>query len=126
MIYGIGTDIVRIDRVQAIYEKFGDRFVQRLLLPAERVEFEKTKRKVRFLAMRFAAKEAIVKALGTGFSHGIWIRDIGISHNDWGRPEVIYSDRGTAVCASLGAGRGHVSLSDESGHAVAFAVVECV
>ncbi len=125
MIFGIGTDVVRIDRVQAVYEKFGSRFVSRLLLADEISEFESSRRKVRFLAMRFAAKEAVVKALGTGFSHGVWIRDIGVKHNDWGRPEVIYSDRGLAVCARLGAGRGYVSLSDESGLAVAFAVVEC-
>ena len=125
MIFGVGTDIVRIDRVRAVYEKFGSRFVSRLLLADEIREFEASRRKVRFLAMRFAAKEAVVKALGTGFGHGVWIRDIGVKHNDWGRPEVIYSDRGLAVCARLGAGRGHVSLSDESGIAVAFAVVEC-
>ena len=125
MIFGIGTDIVRIDRVQAVYEKFGSRFVSRLLLADEISEFESTRQKARFLAMRFAAKEAIVKALGTGYGHSVWIRDIGVKHNDWGRPEVIYSDRGLAVCARLGAGRGYVSLSDESGLAVAFAVVEC-
>lgn len=124
MIFGVGTDVVRIDRVQAVYEKFGERFVERLLMPDELAEFERTRRKVRFLAMRFAGKEAIVKALGTGFGHGVWIRDVGIKSNNWGRPEVIYSDRGRAVCARLGAGRGHLSLTDESGLAVAFAVVE--
>ncbi|MBT8131946.1 MAG: holo-ACP synthase [Gammaproteobacteria bacterium] len=124
MIFGVGTDVVRIDRVAAVHERFGTRFVNRLLLAEEQAEFARTKRKTRFLAMRFAAKEAIVKALGTGFGHGVWIRDIGIRHNQWGRPEVIYSERGAALCARLGVGPGHVSLSDESGLAVAFAVVE--
>jgi len=124
LIFGIGTDIVQIDRVESVYRRFGERFVTRLLLPDEFLEFEATTRKVRFLAMRFAAKEAIVKALGTGFGHGVWIRDIGVKHNDWGRPDVIYSERGRAVCARLGVDRGYVSLSDEAGMAVAFAVVE--
>ena len=124
MIYGVGTDVVRIDRVQAVYKRFGEHFVNRLLLPEERVEFDATRREIRFLAMRFAAKEAIVKALGTGFGHGMWIRDIGVKHNEWGRPEVIYSQRGLATCSRLGAGSGHVSLTDEAGMAVAFAVVE--
>ena len=124
MIFGIGTDIVQIERVEAVYRRFGQRFVDRLLLPEELEEYQATRRKLRFLAMRFAGKEAIVKALGTGFGHGVWIRDIGVKHNDWGRPEVIYSERGRAVCARLGAGRGYVSLSDEAGMAVAFAVVE--
>ena len=116
---------MRIDRVQSVYDRFGDRFVTRLLLAEEKFEFDATQRQIRFLAMRFAAKEAIVKALGTGFSHGMWIRDIGVKHNDWGRPEIIYSHRGLVTCKKLGAGRGHVSLTDEAGLAVAFAVVEC-
>jgi len=89
----------------------------------ERVLFEKSKQPVRFLAMRFAAKEATVKALGTGFAHGVWIRDVGIVNNDWGRPEIIWSARGQKVCDDLGAGEGHVSLTDDAGLILAFAVV---
>jgi len=85
--------------------------------------FAKTKHPVRFLAMRFAAKEATVKAMGTGFAHGVWIRDVGVVSNDWGRPMIVWSERGKAVCERLGIGKGHVSLSDEAGLAVAFAVV---
>lgn len=124
MIFGIGTDIVRIDRVEAVYARFGDKFVNRLLMPQEMAEFAARKQKIRFLAMRFAAKEAIVKALGTGFGHGVWIRDVGVQHNDWGRPEVILSARGAKLCERLGAGAGYVSLSDEAGFAMAFAVLE--
>ena len=63
MIFGIGTDVVRIERIAAAYERFGAHFVERLLLPQERAAFDPERRPARFLAMRFAAKEAIVKAL---------------------------------------------------------------
>lgn len=123
MIFGIGTDIVKIERVAAVYERFGGHFVERLLLPEERAVFDANKRPVRFLAMRFAAKEAIVKALGTGFGHGVWIRDVGFLANAWGRPEVRFSPRGRAVADRLGAGDGHVSLTDEAGLVVAVAIL---
>ncbi len=123
MIFGIGTDIVELSRVQETYNRFGDHFVNRLLMDEERVLFERNKQPVRFLAMRFAAKEATVKAMGTGFAHGVWIRDVGIVNNDWGRPEIIWSERGQAVCDDLGVGEGHVSLTDDAGLILAFAVV---
>lgn len=124
MIFGVGTDIVELARVQQTYERFGAHFVDRLLMDEERALFERSKWPVRFLAMRFAAKEATVKAMGTGFAHGMWIRDVGIVNSAWGRPEVIWSDRGMDVCRDLGIGAGHVSLSDDAGLVLAFAVVE--
>jgi holo-[acyl-carrier protein] synthase len=123
VIFGIGTDVVQVARVQAIFERHGEHFVRRLLMPEEEAAFRSYKRPVRFLAMRFAAKEAIVKALGTGFAHGVWIRDLGIVANAWGRPEVIWSDRGRALRDRLGAGEGHVTLTDEAGLVVAVAVL---
>ena len=92
-------------------------------MPEERVQLERTARPVRFLAMRFAAKEAIVKGLGTGFAHGVWIRDVGIVQNTWGRPQIVYSVRGAAVRDRLGVGDGHVTLTDEAGLVVAVAVL---
>jgi holo-[acyl-carrier protein] synthase len=123
MIFGIGTDVVQLERVRVVHEKFGDRFVERLLLPAELEAFRRYKRPVRFLAMRFAAKEAIVKAMGTGFGHGMWIRDSGVVSNAWGRPEIIWSERGRHMCDQLGIGEGHVTLTDEAGLIVAVAVL---
>jgi holo-[acyl-carrier protein] synthase len=123
LIFGIGTDVVQLARVEATYARHGERFVRRLLMPEEETAFRAYKRPVRFLAMRFAAKEAIVKALGTGFAHGIWIRDVGVRPNDWGRPEVIWSERGRALRDRLGAGEGHVTLTDEAGLVVAVAVL---
>ena len=72
----------------------------------------------------FAAKEAIVKAMGTGFAHGMWIRDVGVVQNAWGKPEVAYSPRGEKVRQKLGIGAGHVTLTDEAGLIVAVAVLE--
>jgi holo-[acyl-carrier protein] synthase len=127
MIFGIGTDHVQIERVAASYRRFGQHFVERLLMPAERAAFARhvphEARAIRFLAQRFAAKEAIVKALGTGFAHGVWIRDVGIAPDPRGRPQVIWSERGRARRDELGAGEGHVTLTDEAGLVVAVAVL---
>jgi holo-[acyl-carrier protein] synthase len=124
VIFGIGVDVLQYSRIQATYQRFGQRFVDRLLLPAERAQLALTQRPERFLAMRFAAKEAVVKAMGTGFAHGVWIRDIGIVQNKWGRPEVVYSTRGERLRRRLGIGAGHVTLTDEAGLIVAVAVLE--
>jgi holo-[acyl-carrier protein] synthase len=123
MIYGIGVDVLQAARIERVHQKYGAHFVDRLLLPAEREQLARAARPVRFLAMRFAAKEAIVKAMGTGFAHGIWIRDVGIVQNSWGKPEVVYSARGAAVRDGLGIGEGHVTLTDEAGLVVAVAVL---
>jgi holo-[acyl-carrier protein] synthase len=123
MIFGIGVDVLEAKRIDETLERFGTRFVQHLLMPAEQVQLAKTQRPARFLAMRFAAKEAIVKAMGTGFAHGIWIRDVGVVQNSWGRPEVVFSERGERVRKGLGIGEGHVTLTDEAGLVVAVAVL---
>lgn len=126
MIYGVGSDILRLDRVAGVYERHGDRFVERLLLPEERDVFAWSKNPVRFLTMRFAAKEAIVKAMGTGFANGMWIRDCGTVPDRLGKPLIIFSDRGRAKCAELGIAGGHLTLTDEAGLVVAMAVLERV
>ena len=123
MIFGIGTDILEIERVNRIYQRHGRRFVEHLLLPDELRLFDGQPRPARFLAMRFAAKEAIVKAMGTGFAQGMWIRDSGVVPNAAGRPQIVWSARGTALCRSLGIGEGHVTLTDEAGLVVAVAVL---
>ena len=123
MIFGIGTDILQLQRVEKVYARFGERFVNHLLMPEEHRQLQMTARPVRFIAMRFAAKEAIVKAMGTGFAHGVWIRDVGVVQNAWGKPEVVYSERGEKVRKGMGIGDGHVTLSDEAGLIVAVAVL---
>jgi holo-[acyl-carrier protein] synthase len=123
MIFGIGTDILQLSRVEQVYERYGERFVQRVLLDEELALFARAKNPVRFLAMRFAAKEAIVKALGTGFANGIWVRDVGTVPNRLGQPQLIYSSRGRELCSKLGVGEGFLSLTDEAGLVVAVAVL---
>jgi holo-[acyl-carrier protein] synthase len=123
VIFGIGVDVLKVERIERVFKKHGERFVAHLLLPAEREQLGRTARPVRFLAMRFAAKEAIVKAMGTGFAHGVWIRDVGVVQNAWGKPDVVYSERGAKVRDGLGIGEGHVTLTDEAGLVVAVAVL---
>ena len=124
MIFGIGTDIVEMARMDATWARFGEHFARRILMEEEMELFNKTNQPARFLAMRFAGKEATVKAMGTGFAHGVWLRDVGITSNEWGRPLIIWSERGQNVCDDLGIGKGHVSLTDDAGLVMAYAVVE--
>lgn len=123
MIFGVGIDILRADRVTATYQQYGERFAKRILMPEELDIFYKVKRPERFLAMRFAAKEAIVKAMGTGFANGMWVRDAGVIANSLGRPDIVFSERGQKKCAELGIAGGHLTLSDEAGLVVAVAIL---
>lgn len=123
MIHGVGTDVVQVSRIEAVWKKHGQAFARRILMPEELEGFARAKNPVRFLAMRFAAKEAVVKALGTGFRHGVWVRDVGMVPDFRGRPCVIFSERGKEVQRQLGAGEAHVSLTDEAGLVVAMAVM---
>ncbi len=124
MIHGVGTDVVQVSRMEAVWLRRGERFARRILMPEELPGFHRTRNKVRFLAMHFAAKEAIVKALGTGFRHGMWVRDAGFVPDERGKPCVVFSERGRSVCRRFGVGGAHVSLTDEAGLVVAMAVAE--
>jgi len=123
MIFGVGTDLIELARVERVWNRFGEHFATRVLLAEELQLFAESANKVRFLAMRFAAKEAIVKAMGTGFANGMWVRDVGTVPNALGQPQVIYSARGAAMCAKLGIGNGYLTLTDEAGLILAFAVL---
>jgi len=123
MIFGIGTDAVKLQRVERIWAEYGERFARRILLDEEYALFESHRHPVRFLGMRFAAKEAIVKAMGTGFANGMWVRDAGTVPDPLGQPQVIFSERGRRKCEELGISGGHLSLTDEDGLIIAFAVL---
>lgn len=123
MIFGVGIDVLQADRVQRIYARFGERFARHILMPEELEWFPREKHPERYLAMRFAAKEAIVKAMGTGFANGMWVRDTGVRPNRFGRPDIIFSPRGRAKCDELGIGDGHLTLTDEAGLVVAVAIL---
>lgn len=127
MIYGIGTDIVRIERMRRNLERYGARFADRILTPLEMAEFAASKQQAQFLAKRFAAKEAAVKALGTGFSHGLSPRQIGVVHDTRGRPALEYYGPAKDYCAQVGVGASFLSIADEEEYAVAFVtLLRCV
>ncbi|MFA7095062.1 MAG: holo-ACP synthase [Gammaproteobacteria bacterium] len=120
MIYGIGTDIVRVARMRRNLERYGDRFASRILTPLEMAEFAACKRRGHFLAKRFAAKEAAVKALGTGFSKGLGPRQIGVVHDANGKPGLEYYGPAKEYCERVGVDKSLLSIADEDEYAVAF------
>lgn len=124
MIFGIGTDIVRVSRIQNDIGRFGARFAQRILCDRELAEFEGQTRKAHFLARRFAVKEAAAKAIGTGFNHGVTARDIGVTHDANGKPGLEFSGRAFQLIREHQITHWHVSLADEEDHAVAFVALE--
>ncbi len=124
MIHGIGTDIVRIDRVSASLARHGARFAHRILAEgAERDAFQAHRDPARFLAKRFAAKEAFGKALGTGVAVPATLHAMAIDHDALGKPLYRYSDTLAEYMLQHGL-RAHLSLSDENDYVVAFAVIE--
>jgi holo-[acyl-carrier protein] synthase len=130
MILGVGTDIVQIERIQKVYDQFPDRFLKKCFHPSEVKEFEEAAaaQKVPFLAKRFAAKEAVAKAFGTGFFDHVRWPQIYVVRNKAGKPEVRL-DGETAVFFEtlyLGPKKIHLSLSDEVAYAIAFVIIETV
>ncbi|MGH8505629.1 MAG: holo-ACP synthase [Stenotrophobium sp.] len=123
MIYGIGVDILRQSRIEKIWQRHGERLPEKILCAAERAEFASTKNPVRFLTMAFAAKEACVKALGTGF-RGVGYRDVGSIHELSGKPVLTFSPQLQQRLSELGITGSHVSLSDEGGLICAMVVLE--
>ena len=120
MIYGIGTDIVRVSRMQKNIEQHGDKFSRRILSDSELKDYVTSVKPAHFLAKRFAAKEATAKAMGIGFSRGMSLRDIGVGHDENGKPTLEYFSRAEELVRELGIGMGYISIADEDDHAVAF------
>lgn len=124
MIYGIGTDLLRIDRCESLYARQGERAVNKLLMPEERAALPHAKSPGYALARAFAAKEAFVKALGTGF-HGVSYQDVGALREAKARPRLIFSAAMQARLDALGIVSTHLSFTDEAGMIIAFVVLEC-
>ncbi len=120
---GIGTDIVKVSRIEEVVQRQGERFVSRILTAAEMDEYAASKQAIRLLAKRFAAKEAIVKALGTGIGNGVGWQHICIEHDELGRPLVVLSGGAAERAESLGATGVLLSLADEDEYIVAFAAL---
>jgi holo-[acyl-carrier protein] synthase len=119
----IGTDILQIDRIEEVVGRLGERFVKRILTSDEFREYQQSKLANRLLAKRFAVKEAVAKALGTGIGRGVSWQDIEISHNDDGAPLVTLSGGALEVAQRRGGTRVEISLADEQDYVVAFAVL---
>ena len=124
MIYGVGIDMVEIARIEASLARFGRRFAERVLSSAECREYEQASRPAQFVARRFAAKEALVKAAGTGFRDGLFLRDISVTHDALGKPSLQFSEQAGRTLERLGIGRSHLSISDEREYALACVLLE--
>jgi holo-[acyl-carrier protein] synthase len=120
MIFGIGTDIVRVERMEQILHRRGERFARRILTEREYGDLQKANAPARFLAKRFAAKEAAAKAMGTGFRQGLQFRHIGVGHDNHGRPLLEFNGYATEFLRVRGIRSAHLSLADEQEYAVAF------
>ncbi|MCX8016835.1 MAG: holo-ACP synthase [Rhodocyclaceae bacterium] len=123
MIHGVGVDLVAIARLARLWQRHGERALEKLLAPAERAECSAYADPARFLAKRFAAKEALAKALGTGLRAPVLLTAIAVTHDAWGKPAFAFEAQLAAWIARRGLNC-HLSLSDEADHALAFVVVE--
>lgn len=124
MILGIGIDIIEVARIRSSYEKFGERFLKRILHPNEIAYCLSHRDPGPFLAARFAAKEAISKAFGTGIGAQLGWQDLEVARKDSGEPFVILHERGQALLNARRARAVLISLSHTQSHATAVAALE--
>ena len=124
MIYGIGTDIVEVSPIEDSLARFGDAFAQRILNEREWLAYAQSQTQARFLAKRFAAKEAFAKALGTGLRAPATFQNIEVTHDDLGKPILDLAPELQALLDRQGILHAHLSVSDEKALAAAFVVLE--
>ena len=124
MIYGLGTDIVDVKRIEGTLARFGERFVHRILAPAERPRFARVRDPANHLAKRFAAKEAFAKAIGSGIRSPFRWHAVAIGRDARGKPLLVPDEAMSAWLAEKGVSASHVSLSDDAGMATATVVLE--
>ena len=124
MIAGIGVDIVEIARVEKLANEFGDRFANRILTSDEFVEFNRRKRPSAYLATRFAAKEAVAKAFGTGIGKEIGFQSLQIDNDRQGKPVLQFLGKTAELVKKRNINNSMISLSDEKHYVVAMVVLE--
>ena len=124
MIFGIGSDLVAFARIEKLYAQYGVTFAQKILSSSELLEFEQQTQPARFLMKRFAAKEALAKAAGSGLRHPLTLRSVSVAHDVLGKPIFIFDAELATHFAATGVVRHHLSISDELEMAVAFVVLE--
>jgi holo-[acyl-carrier protein] synthase len=124
MIHGVGTDLVSVKRIEDALFRFGDRFLHRVLSESEVTEYAQSSQPARFLAKRFAAKEAFSKAWGTGIGEAIGWHDVSVAHDARGKPLIAPSVALSEKFVREHIVAAHISLSDENDHALAFVVLE--
>jgi holo-[acyl-carrier protein] synthase len=124
MIHAIGTDLIEIERIQTVFERTGERFLKRILTEAEREYCMGKTQPGPSLAARFAAKEAVMKCLGTGWTQGVIFRDIEVTRTKTGAPGIELHGRSGEIAAEQGITSWHLSLSHSLGHALAMVVAE--
>ena len=124
MILGTGIDLIEVVRIASAFEKFGDRFVNRILLPEEMAYCLQHRQPGPFLAARFAAKEAISKAFGTGIGAALGWQDMESRRKESGEPFVVLHGKGRELFAARGAQSLHLSLTHTEHYAAATAILE--
>ncbi|ENO8416500.1 holo-ACP synthase [Vibrio mimicus] len=124
MIVGLGTDIAEIERVEKALARSGESFARRILCDLEMAQFHILKQQGRFLAKRFAAKEAASKALGTGIAQGVTFHDFTITNDEMGKPLLSLSGKAAQLAAQLEVVHIHLSISDERHYAMATVIFE--
>jgi holo-[acyl-carrier protein] synthase len=123
-IFGVGIDLVRTDRMQSSLARWGDRFERKIFTEGESRACAERRHRASCLAMRFAAKEAFVKALGTGIRAPLSWRDIEVGNTALGKPVITLSERALEHCSRLGVCAWHVSLTDDGEYGAAVVVLE--
>jgi len=124
MIFGIGTDIVTVARIESASVRHGAAFAERILSAQELVEYADHANPARFLSKRFAAKEALAKATGQGLRHPVSLHRITVTNDELGKPVFLFDVELSGYLQQLGVTRHHLSISDEKDIAVAFVVLE--
>ena len=124
LIIGVGTDLVEIKRIERTMQRYGERFLNRVFTERERAECLRRPNEAEALAARFAAKEAAMKALGTGYRQGVVFQDLEVRHQPTGKPELLFSGIARERAVALSVRAAHVSLTHDGGNALAVVILE--